>query len=234
MKRTLTNTLLCLALSLPVTGMASDDIQQQGLKDTAGFGIGALLGGLIGGPVGAIAGATGGSWLGDHEDERQAQHAGMEAQLADQTRQISALQARIESERQQYRERLDSAIAEQRESLLSQLCELRIDLYFQTGSAELRREQIEQLESLLTLMQSFSELSLRLQGYGDHRGKDHDNRLLSQARIDSIIQILNSQGIDRSRLHGQALGESASQQPPVPGDALFFDRKVSLTLSREG
>jgi sortase system peptidoglycan-associated protein len=218
------------ALNQPLL-LAAPDMDSDSHKDTAGFGIGAILGGLIGGPIGAIAGATGGSWLGSRESDTDRRLQQLQGSLDTSTQHINSLQAQIESNRATFEQTLVEEKRAQRQSLLAELGQIRIDLYYTTANARLRSEQEEQLQSLSGLLIAFPELGVHLQGYADSRGSSQSNLQLSEQRLAAVRRLLEAHGVASQRIHLNAWGESRSQTPMTDLEALFYDRRVSIYLS---
>ncbi len=218
------------ALNQPLL-LAAPDTDGDSHKDSAGFGIGAILGGLIGGPIGAIAGATGGSWLGNRESETDKRLLELQGSLHTSKQHISSLQAQIEHNRAAFEQSLIEQKRAQRQTLLAELRQIRIDLYYTTANARLRSEQQQQLQSLSGLLTAFPELCVHLQGHADSRGSSQSNLQLSEQRLSVVRRLLEANGVASQRIHLKALGESRSQTQMTDLEALFYDRRVSLYLS---
>ncbi len=87
----------------------------------------------------------------------------------------------------------------------------RIALYgilFDFDKATLQPESANQLQDVLTLLQTNPALKLEIQGHTDSDGSASYNQQLSQRRAESVKQYLLLFGVDESRLLAKGYGES--------------------------
>lgn len=82
------------------------------------------------------------------------------------------------------------------------------NVFFNTGSAELRPASKPELDRLAELLRETPGLRIRINGHTDNVGTAEDNQQLSQARAKAVYQYLVEQGIDDSRLAYKGFGES--------------------------
>jgi len=80
------------------------------------------------------------------------------------------------------------------------------NIYFAFNSAELKPESIQELQKLEKLMKDNSSIRVKISGHTDNIGKPEYNKILSQRRVDAVIEYLVSKGIDRSRMIGVGYG----------------------------
>lgn len=223
--------IMILATALAIAPPAVADTDESSMKDTAGFGIGALVGGLLGGPIGAIAGAAGGAWLGTREGERDRDRAELAQELADQEQRISELHNQL-AELQQHSTSMQPVRLDQRPRSIEQLSEaLRFSVYFRTDSAALEPDAIHQIERLAGYLADYPELHVHLSGHADRRGPADYNRALSERRAESVRRILRNAGLNEQRITVQAYGNSRARADFGDLESYIFDRQVILELS---
>ncbi len=82
------------------------------------------------------------------------------------------------------------------------------NVFFDTGSAELRSESFIELNLLKNLLEENQKLRIRINGHTDNVGTEEDNLLLSENRAKAVHHYLVEKGIDQSRLSYKGFGES--------------------------
>ncbi len=82
------------------------------------------------------------------------------------------------------------------------------NLFFTTGSAELRPTSTTELQRLQRLLDENPKLHIRIDGHTDNVGSEEDNLKLSENRAKSVYDWLIAHGIDADRLSYQGFGES--------------------------
>lgn len=88
------------------------------------------------------------------------------------------------------------------------------NVFFSTGSAELREASAGELNRLKRLLEENPELRIRINGHTDDVGSEADNLALSTARARAVHDYLIDQGIEPERLQYKGFGESQ----PVAGN----------------
>ncbi len=83
------------------------------------------------------------------------------------------------------------------------------NVFFDTGSAELRPESFIELNRLKTFLDENSEISIQLNGHTDNVGSDTDNLALSDNRAKSVFTYLVENGIDKARMTYKGYGETS-------------------------
>lgn len=82
------------------------------------------------------------------------------------------------------------------------------NVFFDTGSADLRPESFIELNRLKQFLDENPTLRIQLNGHTDDVGADADNLTLSDNRAKAVQDYLIAQGIDASRLRYKGFGES--------------------------
>ncbi|MFZ4633524.1 MAG: OmpA family protein [Saprospiraceae bacterium] len=82
------------------------------------------------------------------------------------------------------------------------------NVFFDTGSAELKPESFSELNRLAALLQEMPSLRIQINGHTDDVGDDSSNQVLSENRAKSVYDYLIAKGIKDVRLRYQGFGES--------------------------
>jgi outer membrane protein OmpA-like peptidoglycan-associated protein/Tol biopolymer transport system component len=82
------------------------------------------------------------------------------------------------------------------------------NVFFDTGSAELKPESFNELNRLVTLLQEMPSIRIQINGHTDNVGDDNSNQALSENRAKSVYHYLIAKGIKDDRLRYQGFGES--------------------------
>ena len=82
------------------------------------------------------------------------------------------------------------------------------NVFFDTKSSELKNTSIVELDQLVLLLKENPSLKIRIEGHTDNVGKPEDNLVLSRKRAASVVQYLQKNGIDISRLTSSGFGET--------------------------
>jgi len=204
----------------------------KGHRDEIGLGMGAVIGGLIAGPPGAIIGAAGGAWYGNRRDKKAVERENLEADLHKKQTEIVYLNNQLEELRSEFGREMRKVKLEDRRSALEQLSEgVSLTVYFRTDSTNIDEDMRSRIERLDGLLNDYPEVQLHLEGHADRRGSADYNRELSRKRAESVHAALVEAGINSSRIHRHAYGESAAERPESDREGLIFDRRVNIILN---
>ncbi|MCS7076650.1 MAG: OmpA family protein [Bacteroidia bacterium] len=88
-------------------------------------------------------------------------------------------------------------------------------VHFDPGSANLRPESYEDLNTVVDLLKSNPDLRIEIQGHTDNQGDKQKNMQLSQERAMSVKNYLVKKGIDPSRIDAVGYGDT---QPIASND----------------
>jgi outer membrane protein OmpA-like peptidoglycan-associated protein len=89
------------------------------------------------------------------------------------------------------------------------------EVFFQSNSATLEADKLEQLDDLAAWMNTHPDLNLRISGHTDSTGNEEKNRQLSLQRAEAVLRYLERAGVQASRM--EALGRG-SAEPIAPND----------------
>lgn len=90
------------------------------------------------------------------------------------------------------------------------------NVFFDSGKYDLRAESFPELDRLVEFLRKNMSINIALAGHTDNVGKDADNLLLSQNRINSVQSYLVGKGIDSGRLTAKGYGKTT---PIAPNDS---------------
>jgi outer membrane protein OmpA-like peptidoglycan-associated protein len=83
------------------------------------------------------------------------------------------------------------------------------NLLFETASAQLKEDEIPDLDAIVAYLKNQPELNALIEGHTDNIGSENSNQILSDNRAKSVVQYLVIKGIDVKRL--RAIGYGATQ-----------------------
>lgn len=107
------------------------------------------------------------------------------------------------------------------------------DVLFDTGRAELQPAANRTLFRLVQFLQLNPKRRVRVEGYTDTTGRVEDNLVLSQARAQSVADVLTDLGIDSSRIEvvGYGIEHPVAENASARGRAQ--NRRVEIVFSDE-
>jgi len=82
------------------------------------------------------------------------------------------------------------------------------NVFFETGSAELRPESATELDRLVAILSRSSWLHIQINGHTDNVSRYALNQTLSEARAKSVFDYLQQKGVDSKRLKFKGFGET--------------------------
>ena len=209
----------------------SDDPKAHSEKEQSiGMGSGAAIGALAGGPVGLIIGAAMGGWLGDRfhhervaraESEQQAgaaqaQAASLGQKLNAAELELTASEARLESERDAHRDDVERAVA--------------LDVHFRTEDSTIDGADEQRLAELASFIAPLDGTVIRVDGHADVRGTQKYNDALSTARAESVRGALVRAGMPVERIVVTAEGAADATATDQDVDGMALDRRVAVTV----
>ncbi len=81
------------------------------------------------------------------------------------------------------------------------------NVFFESGSADLKPESLTELNRLKGLMEENASLKIRINGHTDNVGSEEDNLQLSNDRAKAVTDYLIENGIESNRLEYKGFGE---------------------------
>ncbi|HEY0757692.1 MAG TPA: OmpA family protein [Acidisarcina sp.] len=101
-------------------------------------------------------------------------------------------------------------------------------VHFDTDKATLTPEGQATLQKAAAAMKGNPNVHLRLEGYTDSTGAPSHNDTLSDQRAKTVVDYLQSQGIDRSRLTGEGFGAAKPVDTNATAQGKADNRRVEL------
>jgi outer membrane protein OmpA-like peptidoglycan-associated protein len=223
---------LCLFNIAVYANPPTDRDTPKNVKAGSGIGLGAIIGGLIAGPPGAIIGAAGGAWFDTKEDQEDIKLSELEKGLIEKQGELTSLQNEFQQLQGSYGRQLYKVKMEKHSVALEELSQgVSLAVHFRTNSAEIDSEIFPRIKKLANFIKDIPEIQVQLEAYADRRGSESYNKILSRQRAETISQALLKAGLDPSRIHSHAYGESAALSKPGDLEGYVFDRRVNIQLT---
>jgi outer membrane protein OmpA-like peptidoglycan-associated protein len=111
------------------------------------------------------------------------------------------------------------------------LLNLRSELLFETDSAVLTEDAIQQLTRIGDILAKYPEDKIRVEGHTDSTGPVAYNEQLSARRAEAVARVLTSRGVAPRQMLVLGMGEA---QPVAPNDSMAgrsANRRVQLHIS---
>ena len=103
-------------------------------------------------------------------------------------------------------------------------------IYFETGKATLKSNSYAMLNEIISIMEEYTDYSLRIGGYTDSQGSDATNLRLSQARVDAVKSYLIRNSVKESRIEATGYGEAKPIATNATATGRAQNRRVELEL----
>ncbi len=175
-------------------------------KNTA---IGAGVGGLVGAGVGALAGGKKGAAIGAGVGVLAGGSVGL--YLDKQARELAK-------------------VAETKRTENGVLVNMKNDILFDTGSAQLKPAAIEQLGKVGDIVAKYSDDRVRIEGYTDSVGGAELNLQLSVRRGDAVKAVLVERGVKAEQIEVHGYGETKPVADNGTADGRSKNRRVELHI----
>ncbi|MDO5509902.1 MAG: OmpA family protein [Weeksellaceae bacterium] len=107
-------------------------------------------------------------------------------------------------------------------------------VYFDTGSDRLTSDSEAQVRNITAILNAYPEAEAKLGGYTDNVGSQEVNQPLSQARANSVMNRIASQGIAATRLTAEGYGQDHPVCAANDTDACKAqNRRVDIRVTRK-
>jgi outer membrane protein OmpA-like peptidoglycan-associated protein len=208
---------ITLAAALAVLTPAQAAERRASKQENVGVTTGLAVGAAAGGPVGAIFGAAAGALIGNRYHQKQVDLTQSESQRSKLASEL------VQTQKQ----------GEQMGQALDRTHDLEAEVSFRTNDSNLTDASVARLQKLGSLAGSIPDSKVRVSGYADPRGSEALNAALSGKRAAAVAKVLESAGVDASRLIVESHGETQSSTAEGDLDGYAFDRKVTVRIERE-
>jgi outer membrane protein OmpA-like peptidoglycan-associated protein len=235
---------LSLLMAASPTIMADNFYSQSSISTNTHYeatsgGIGLLVGTLAGGPLGAIIGGSMGVLVGDQQHKTET--------ITIQTQTISELEnelSQIVTELDQSKKILQTAhtkidtlessqqqfIHQHREDLIQFSNSYQFDIYFLTNNASITLHAQQGLIKIAELLHNNPKIHANIEAHSDWRGSNDVNNQLASQRLSAVSHLLTQAGTKPNQLLTTNYGEQANDHNGSWDEALFYDRRVTITL----
>jgi len=231
---------LAILLSFSSNLMADSFNESSNNNEVTTGGIGLVAGTLFAGPLGAIIGGSLGVMTGHHQtqaetiSEQQQKLTSHQQIITELENELSQMVANLNTAKKSAQQSASKQMLNQQRHIetLSQFsASYQLDIYFLTNSSELHPIAQDGLRKLAKLLQSNPQLQANLEAHSDWRGSNDDNCLLANRRLSKVNNLLTHAGVNPSQLLATNYGERHNYDTSTWGEALFYDRRVTISLS---
>lgn len=125
---------------------------------------------------------------------------------------------------------LNGCPEEVEEEVVQQIEDISRNIFFELDSFNLRQDSRDKLDELLSIMDDYSNFSLKIEGHTDSSGQDSYNQSLSEKRAGAVRDYLLSRGVDAARVTSAGYGESRPIADNSTSDGRAQNRRVELHL----
>lgn len=86
------------------------------------------------------------------------------------------------------------------------------------------------LNEIISIMEEYTDYSLRIRGYTDSQGSEATNLRLSQERVDAVKSYLTRNSVSESRIEATGYGEASPIASNATATGRAQNRRVELEL----
>lgn len=105
------------------------------------------------------------------------------------------------------------------------------NVFFESGSAEIKKESLSELNRLKELLMNNEALKIRINGHTDNVGSDSNNLSLSENRAKAVKDYLITQGIAPTRLSHKGYGETQPINSNETEDGRKINRRTEFIIT---
>jgi len=103
-------------------------------------------------------------------------------------------------------------------------------IYFETGKATLKSNSYAMLNEIISILEEYTDYSLRISGFTDSQGSDATNLKLSQDRVDAVKSYLTRNSVSETRIEATGYGEARPIATNATATGRAQNRRVELEL----
>lgn len=107
------------------------------------------------------------------------------------------------------------------------------NIFFDYQKYTLKNESKKELDRLLSVLTTNSNLKIEIGGHTDSVGDSNDNRKLSQKRAESVVNYLVEHGISRDRLQAKGYGQDVPIADNNTEEGRALNRRVEFKVTHE-
>lgn len=202
--------------------------------------VGLLVGTLAGGPLGALIGGSMGVMVGNHQTKTKTISTQKQT-ISDLEQELSQIiteldQSKITTQTAQSELKILTLsqyqlLQQHREDIIQFSNSYQYDIYFLTNSSSLTAHVKRGLVKLADLLKNNPYIHANIEAHSDWRGSNDANFLLANQRLSTVSNQLSQGGTLSNQLLTTNYGELANNHNGGSDEALFYDRRVTITLS---
>jgi len=104
-------------------------------------------------------------------------------------------------------------------------------IQFNSGSKAFKNESYSIMDEVVSIMATYPELSVKIQGHTDSQGGEETNMALSSKRANAVMEYLISKGVSPTRLSASGFGESSPIADNNTAEGRRQNRRVQFIAS---
>jgi outer membrane protein OmpA-like peptidoglycan-associated protein len=108
------------------------------------------------------------------------------------------------------------------------LVNMKNDILFETGSADLKAEAVTQIIQVGDILAKYSDDRVRIEGYTDSTGSAKFNEELSVRRADAVKTVLVARGVKDTQIAVHGFGEARPVATNASADGRARNRRVEV------
>ncbi|MCE5346245.1 MAG: OmpA family protein [Bacteroidales bacterium] len=109
--------------------------------------------------------------------------------------------------------------------------EFNSNILFAVNKADLSTEAKTNLDKLVTILNTYPDTNIELQGHTDNTGSESFNQTLSEKRAASVSNYLTGKGIVATRMAAKGFGETVPKYDNSTADGRSQNRRVEFVIS---
>ncbi|WP_242395294.1 OmpA family protein [Anaeromyxobacter oryzisoli] len=121
-------------------------------------------------------------------------------------------------------------VAETKRTENGLIVQLKNDILFDTGSAVLKPEAVDQLSKLGDIIAKYSDDRVRVEGYTDSSGSKKRNEELSLRRAAAVKEVLAGRGVQEKQITALGMGDTRPVADNATADGRAKNRRVELHI----
>ncbi len=106
-------------------------------------------------------------------------------------------------------------------------------ILFETGSAKLNSVSAEQIGNIANILKAIPVVEFKIGGYTDSTGDPEENKKLSQARADAVMNALIALGIEPKRLSAEGYGMEFPVADNKTAEGREQNRRVAIRVTKK-
>ncbi|WP_242343683.1 OmpA family protein [Anaeromyxobacter terrae] len=110
------------------------------------------------------------------------------------------------------------------------LVNMKNDILFDTGSADLKAEAVAQITQVGDILAKYSDDRIQIDGHTDSSGSNATNEALSRKRADSVRTVLVSRGVREEQITVAGYGESKPIADNATKEGRAKNRRVEVHI----